>query len=262
MNLHAFFIIILALYLASTLCYILRLIIDKPVLSVLGLRGVVLAAFLQTLTLGFHFLRAEEVFSTFLDYYQLSALILSYTFIILCFKKRFYASGLFFLIPIDLLIILSLTHQNPYALKIPWPLYGYLWTHLISIFLSLAVFIVGMVSAVLFLISERNIKAKKLGGWVSRLPSLAVLDDIHYKAVTLGFVIFSLAIVTGAGYSKVLTGHYISDDLKQGLSIILWIFFAVILNFRVRKGWQGHKGILLSLIGLIALVLLFFIGLK
>lgn len=254
---------VLVLYLVATLFYLLRLILGRAIFSVLGLRVTIVAAVLQGIVLVLHGLHSDRpFFSSYLDYYQTSSLVLALFFIVLCFTKRFYAAGPLFIALIDVFCILSLAYGHPDILTVPERGQGYLIFHLSSIFLSLSVFAIGLISAILFLIAERQIKVKEFRGWVAKLPPLASLEDVHDKALYVGFLLFTFAILTGAGFSKVTTGHYLAENFKQMLSFALWIFFAVLLNFRVRQGWQGHKGIILSLTGFLGLVLLFFVGLK
>jgi len=257
------FLAVLILYLVATLLYLLRLILGRPIFSVLGLRIVIFAALLQSLALVAHAFQSDRPFiSSYLENYQLSSLVLAVFFIVLCFTKRFYAAGPLFVTLIDVFCILSLSYDHPDLLMEPARGRGYLIFHLSSIFLSLSVFAIGLISAILFLIAEKQIKTKQHHGWVAKLPPLASLDEVHHKALYAGFFLFTFSILTGAGFSKVTTGHYIAENFKQILSFVLWVFFAVLLNFRVRQGWQGHKGVILSLTGFVGLVLLFFVGLK
>lgn len=257
------FISVLALYLVATLLYILRLLTGYKKLSAIALRVTVLAALEQSVVLGLHFSQLPRPWIlTYLEYFQLSALVLSVLFIILCFTRRFYGSGPFFITLIDVFCIMSLTLDSPNLELTHTRGFGYLSIHLTSIFLSLSIFSIAMVAAIMFLLSEWQIKHKRFEGMVARFPSLAVLDQVHYKSLLMGFAIFTLAIFTGAGYSKMTSGHYISTEPKQILSFLSWGFFAILLNFRFKKGWQGHKGIWLSLIGFANLILLFLLGLS
>ena len=121
-------------------------------------------------------------------------------------------------------------------------------------------FSIGLVAAIMFLLSERQIKHKNFEGIVARFPSLAILDNIHYKSLYVGFLLFSLAIITGAGYSKLTSGTYLTNDPKQWISLLCWFFFALLLNFRVRQGLQGRKGVMLSMVGFVGMTFLFFVG--
>lgn len=256
------FLAILFVYLFATSFYLLRLVFGSPKLAAIGLRVTLVGALLQMAVLGIHFVLATRPFvPTYLDYFQISALLLAIVFVALCFARRFYGSGPFFITLITVFCILSLTLKSPYSLLAAQRGAGYLSLHLVAIFLSLSVFSLALVTAIMFLMSEWQIKNKKFAGIVEGFPPLAVLDGVHYRALFIGFILFTLAILTGAGYAKMTTGHYVSGDSKQVLSLVNWIFFAILLNFRVKNGWQGHKGIVLSLIGFVGLVLLFFVGL-
>lgn len=260
---HYAFISILIIYLVATLFYLMRLILGKPKLSALALRVTVVGAIAQLIVLVTHFIISPQSFNfTYLEYFQISSLLLAGTFIGLCFSKKFYGSGPFFITLIDVFCILSLSLENPYGIAASVRGSGYLSLHLVSIFLSLSVFSLALITAIMFLMSEWQIKHKRFEGIVAKFPSLAVLDNVHYKSLLAGFVLFTFAIITGAGYSKVVQGHYVSNDPKQILSFLCWFFFAVLLNFRVKNGWQGHKGILLSFIGFTSMILLFFVGLS
>lgn len=262
MTFQTAFVALEILYLVATLFYLLRVLTLKRVLAAVGLRITMVTAVLQAAVLMAHFItQPGQAFSSYLDYFQLTALALALVFVALCLLRDFHAAGPVFLPLIVAFNILSLTHDNPYSFITTRPGYGWLSYHLASIFLSLAAFSLGLVSAVTFLLLERQIKLKRIVGWTAKLPPLAVIDGIHYKSLYAGFIFFSLTIITGAGFAKATTGHYLSGDFKQVLSILIWVFFALLLNLRVSQGLQGHKGVLASLFGFAGMVLLFFVGL-
>lgn len=257
------FISILAIYLVATLFYLLRLITGKTVLSALGLRVTMLGAVVQFLVLLIHlFSLPKPLALTYLEYFQLSAFFLATSFIILCFKKKFYGSGPFVIALVDIFCVYSLTFNNSNLTSATLGATGYLSFHLISIFLSLSLFSLGLIVAIMFLLSEKQVRSKKFSGIIAKFPPLAVLDETHYRALHVGFIFFTFAILMGAGHSKMVTGHYLTNNLTQWGSILSWLFFAVFLNLRARQGWQGRKGILFSLIGFASMVFLFTVGLK
>lgn len=254
--------IVLAVYVVATLFYLLRLIINHQKLSAIALRVTVIGLICQLGVLGWHFfLRDSRIPWSYLEYFQLTSVTLSVVFVGLCFFKRFYSAGPFFITLIDLFYVFSLSVHNPHLAAFTGHGARYLYIHLICIFLSLAIFSIALTVAIMFLLSEWQIKHKRFDGIVSRFPALSELNDIHYRTLYAGFIFFSFAILTGAGYSKMVHGHYLSNDPKQFLSFLSWCFFAILLNFRVRQGWQGHKGVLLSLAGFSGIVLSFVVGL-
>lgn len=127
--------------------------------------------------------------------------------------------------------------------------------HLGSIFLSVAVFLISLVLGGLYLYREHKIKSKSdRGEGFFRLPSLERLDQLHYRTLYIGFVFFTVGIITGGGWSKATRGVYLTEDPRQFFSIGLWIFYALLLNLRVPRGWIGRRGILLSVVGFVAVI--------
>src|SRR5688572_15554543 len=102
------FIIVLGIYLVATLFYLLRLITGKTVLSALCLRVSMLAAVMQFFVLLFHLISLPSpLVLTYLEYFQLSAFFLATSFIILCFKQKFYGSGPFVIALVDIFCVYS-----------------------------------------------------------------------------------------------------------------------------------------------------------
>lgn len=187
---------------------------------------------------------------------QLVSLCVVLTFVLLCFSHRFFAAGLI-LLPVGLVFnILSLTalvrYRAPgYFLENPWA-----FIHLVFVFIASAVFMVSFVVGLIYLVQERRIKHKKTGGLFDRLPPLEILDLVHYRSLYIGFVFFTVGIITGGGWSKSIVGVYVTGSLKELISFAAWIFFALFLNLRVSRGWVGRRGILLSSVGFAAVIFL------
>jgi ABC-type transport system involved in cytochrome c biogenesis permease subunit len=250
------------IYITSALFFLLRFVFNNNKLSALGLRTALFGFLVQSTGLGLrYFSEAWPWLATYLDYYQLAAWTLALGFLLLGFTKKFFATGALFVPLIVLFSGLSLLYSAPIG-GFMGKGHGYLIFHLTTIFLSLALFSICFVTALLYLISDKQIRSKKISSWSLRLPSLATTEAIHSRSLVMGYILLTLSIITGAGYAKMLTGNYLSNDPKQWTALGLWLFFAVLINFRSQKGWQGHRGILLSLIGLVGLFFLMGMGLS
>lgn len=260
---HKPFLVVLAIYLIATLFYLMRLVLGQRKLSAIALRIIILGALFQTVVLLVHvFVGDKPHVLTYLDFFQLSALSLADVFIFLCFTKKFFSGGPFFITLIDVFCLLSLTFENHFTeFQVPRGA-SYLYLHLVSIFLAISIFSMALVTAIMFLLSEHQIRRKNLSGIVAKFPPLAVLEDIHQKAIQLGFILLALVIVTGCGYAKLNTGHYISGEPKQILTFLTWLIFAALINLREYRGWQGRKGVMLSFAGFVTMLLAFTVGLK
>ena len=93
------------------------------------------------------------------------------------------------------------------------------------------------------------VKAK---GWLTdRLPSLEVLDDVMYKAITVGFAFFTIATILGALWAAEAWGGYWSWDPKETWALIVWLNYAAWLHMRLMKGLRGQVAAWWAVIGLV-----------
>ena len=93
------------------------------------------------------------------------------------------------------------------------------------------------------------VKAK---GWLAdRLPSLEVLDDVMYKAITVGFAFFTIATILGALWAADAWGGYWSWDPKETWALIVWLNYAAWLHMRLMKGLRGQVAAWWAVIGLV-----------
>ena len=107
--------------------------------------------------------------------------------------------------------------------------------HVPANFIGYGTFAIAAMVGVAYLIKQ------KMGGDGpnDRLPSLAVMDDIQYKAIALGFAFFTIATILGAMWAAEAWGGYWSWDPKETWALIVWLNYAAWLHMRLTKGWRG-----------------------
>ncbi|MBI2083716.1 MAG: cytochrome c biogenesis protein CcsA [Deltaproteobacteria bacterium] len=131
-------------------------------------------------------------------------------------------------------------------------------THLIFMVAALLTFAVSFLVGLLYLFQEGRLKKQRpIPPWFQRIPSQEIMDRIHYKVLSVGFLLLSLGMLFGAFLSKKVFGRFFTDDPRQIASLFTWAIYAFFLNVRIRSGWRGRRGILLSLIGFMTVVLIF-----
>ena len=102
-------------------------------------------------------------------------------------------------------------------------------------------------ASILYLIQERNLKAKVAsGGFRSRLPALATIDEIGYKCLVFGFPFMTLGLISGAILAEARLGSRLFDDPKVLLSILMWVVYMVLLYTRWSAGWRGRRAAYLA----------------
>ncbi|MDQ4004695.1 MAG: c-type cytochrome biogenesis protein CcsB, partial [Actinomycetota bacterium] len=83
----------------------------------------------------------------------------------------------------------------------------------------------------------------------SRLPAAASLDRMAYRAIVFGFPIWTLAVIFGAIWAEQAWGRYWAWDPKEVWAFITWVMFAGYLHSRATVGWRGRRAAVLALAG-------------
>ncbi|MDE3208219.1 MAG: c-type cytochrome biogenesis protein CcsB [Pseudomonadota bacterium] len=80
---------------------------------------------------------------------------------------------------------------------------------------------------------------KSKGILSDRLPDLALMEDVMYKSIAIGFLFFTIATILGALWAAQAWGGYWSWDPKETWALIVWLNYAAWLHMRLIKGVRG-----------------------
>ena len=116
--------------------------------------------------------------------------------------------------------------------------------HVPANFIGYGAFSIAAMVSIAYLLSAKKILA-------SYLPKLAVLDDLIYKSIAIGFIFFTVATILGAIWAAEAWGGYWSWDPKETWALIVWLNYAAWLHYRIVKGLRGTVLAWWALIGLI-----------
>lgn len=123
-------------------------------------------------------------------------------------------------------------------------------THVSLGVLAYATFAVAFAAAVLFLIADR---------WrVSWLPSAELLDDLGFRAVTVGFPAMALMLILGSVWAYRAWGTYWQWDPKETAALFTWLIYAVYLHTRTLRGWRGRRSAMILVVAFGAVVFTYF----
>jgi cytochrome c-type biogenesis protein CcsB len=122
--------------------------------------------------------------------------------------------------------------------------------HVSMAILSYATFAVSFAAAVLYLVASRR--------KISWLPSAEMLDDIGYRAVTLGFPMLALVLILGSVWAYRAWGSYWSWDPKETSALFTWLVYGVYLHTRTLRGWRGTRSAVILLIGFGAVIFTYY----
>ena len=137
--------------------------------------------------------------------------------------------------------------------------------HVVSMLFAYASFALASVLGVTYVLLFKEIKAKHLGYFYARLPSLQVLDVMNGRVVAIGWIFLTLGIAIGILWVTRLTGsadprigEMSLADPKILIAIISWVLYSFAVLARRAIGWTGRRAAWLSAIGF-AIVLLNFL---
>lgn len=122
--------------------------------------------------------------------------------------------------------------------------------HVPANFIGYGTFALASMVAVAYLLKSNGIL-------VDRLPPLEVLDDVMYKAISVGFAFFTIATILGALWAAEAWGGYWSWDPKETWALIVWLNYAAWLHMRLMKGLRGRMAAWWALGGLVVVTFAF-----
>jgi ABC-type transport system involved in cytochrome c biogenesis permease subunit len=137
--------------------------------------------------------------------------------------------------------------------------------HVLSMLCAYASFALACVVGITYVLLFQEIKAKHLGFFYARLPSLQVLDVMNGRAVVVGWLFLTCGLAVGIIWATQIAG--LPDpraqamrfgDPKIVIAVVCWLTYSFALFARRAIGWSGRRAAWLSAIGF-AIVLLNFL---
>jgi ABC-type transport system involved in cytochrome c biogenesis permease subunit len=247
-----FFWCAVALYGVSTLFYIFGFIRKKePFL----LRGVIFSALgfiTHTLCVAFYWTRPSQLaFSTF---QVINDAAWSGIFVFLLASvvaKSLRPSGILVTsFTMMTLIWASVSEREigptPPSFDTPW-----FWVHVFTSAISYGFMLAAAANALLYILKTRNAG----DAFYERLADLKKLDDSTYFFISIGFVMLTLMIISGAFWTQSVYGNYWAWDPLEVMSLISWLVYAIWLHLRLTLGWRGIRLAWYALVALPVMVI-------
>ena len=136
--------------------------------------------------------------------------------------------------------------------------------HIVSVLFAYASFALAFVLGLTYVLLFNEIKAKHLGFFYARLPSLQVLDVMNGRVITIGWVFLTIGLTVGVIWaSQVQTASdprvqaMRGGDPKILVAILCWAVYSFALLARRAIGWSGRRAAWLSAIGFVIVLLNF-----
>jgi ABC-type uncharacterized transport system permease subunit len=128
--------------------------------------------------------------------------------------------------------------------------------HILLSILAYSVLSIAAAQAVLLAVQEKHLREKHPRGFILALPPLQVMEALLFRMIGVGFILLTLALVSGALFVQDLFAQHLVH--KTVLSIFAWVVFATLLWGRQRFGWRSRTAIRWTLAGFVVLMLAYF----
>jgi cytochrome c-type biogenesis protein CcsB len=157
-------------------------------------------------------------------------------------------------------LVLALMVVAALASHRPIPLEPVLQSWWLSIHPSVTLFAyaflaLSCIGGLMYLLQEREIKGKRFGMFYTRLPSLEALDKLNHHCLSIGFLLLTLGLITGAFWAKQAWGTYFRwNDVKMIWSLVTWLLYAAVVHQRFTVGWRGRRAAILSIIAFMSVL--------
>ena len=124
--------------------------------------------------------------------------------------------------------------------------------HITLAFIGTAAFTLAFLISVLYIVQARQLKRKKFGKLFRSLPSLDELDNVNFRCVSIGFPVYTAAILLGVVW--LARSEVSGDPFYTGylLATSSWLLYGIVLQSRITAGWRGTKAAVITIVGFVA----------
>jgi ABC-type uncharacterized transport system permease subunit len=132
--------------------------------------------------------------------------------------------------------------------------------HVISNLLGIALFTFAFAAAVAYLLQERRLKSKKLGG-PEGMPPIDALDRAEHRFLVAGFPLLTIGILTGTLWAREIEAGGAGEIARAALAYASWALIGGVLLLRAGAGWRGRRAAYGTIVGfgLTVLVMLLYL---
>src|SRR5699024_977385 len=88
-------------------------------------------------------------------------------------------------------------------------------THITLAFISYGFFTISFIFSLMYLVQYRFLNRKKGFRWVWRIGDLSQLDQLSFKAVTIGVPLLTIAIILGVAWAYAANAEFTGLTLKR-----------------------------------------------
>jgi ABC-type uncharacterized transport system permease subunit len=131
---------------------------------------------------------------------------------------------------------------------------GLLAVHVTVNVLGDALFLLASGAAVLYLVEERRLKAKRPASLFGALPPLDALDLAEHRLLLIGFPMLTIGIITGTVWAHRIEIGSPAETARALFAYATWVLIGSVLVFRTVLGWRGRRAAYFTIAGFMCAV--------
>jgi len=137
------------------------------------------------------------------------------------------------------------------------------WPHAHVLLAGSGLSLLGLaaLAGLVFLAEHRRLKAKRPAHPRLPLPSLEALDRVNAAAMTVGFPLLTLGVITGALWEQTVSGRLWGATPHQTWSLLAWVVYGVLVAIRFGSE-QGSRQAAISAVSGFAFLFLVVVGVE
>jgi cytochrome c-type biogenesis protein CcsB len=247
-------------YLTASLFYFVHLWTQKQRIAGWGFNSIIVGAIVHTATLVILYSKGNPIAGGLDRSLYLFSWLTTVVYLVVCqIKSKALILGAF-IAPLAFLMTLPSVILPQGVIKID-PSLGSPWilVHIILVFLGEALFTVAFIAGVLYIFQERQIKSKRMGSFLKKLPSLTTLDNLNHVCLLTGFPLLTIGLALGLLSAKEIWGALWNWGQKETWSLVTWFLYAVLIHGRLASGWKGRRAALGAVLGFGVILFTFFV---
>lgn len=169
-------------------------------------------------------------------------------------RYRVYAAA-FFVYPLVLLLLtMSAVAGETFTVLDPGLRSNVFTAHLLLSTVGVAGMMIGLAFGLLAMLQDRALKQKKRGRLWDWIPSLDVCKNVSYRALAIGFSIYTMGLVAGVLWSYRTNAGFMDARVKQIGAIVAWVLFGVILQSYVNNTYRRTRTLFVAAGAFVAIV--------
>jgi len=166
--------------------------------------------------------------------------------LVLYIRYRVYAAAFFVYPLVFILLAIAAVVGEPFAHLDPSLRSSLFTMHLLLSTVGVAALLIGLAFTLLAFVQDRALKSKRRGALWDLIPSLSVCKMVGYRALAIGFSIYTLGLIAGVIWSYRTTADLMVPNAKEVGAIVAWIFFAILLQSFISGAYRAWRTIFFS----------------